>query len=70
MSIIDTEVPTVQDARLMCEDLGMERERCYVDHSWGIIVIDVEGWVDTIGQQEYTPTGHEMWKKIDAVIGE
>ena len=70
MSIADTEVPTVQDVRLMCEDLGMERERCYVDNSWGIIVIDLEGWADTIGQQEYTPTGHEMWKKSNAVIGE
>jgi hypothetical protein len=70
MSISDDELPTVQDARLMCEDLGMERERCYVDRSWGIIVIDVEDWADTIGQQEYTPTGHEMWKKIDATIGE
>lgn len=70
MSIIDTEVPTVQDARLMCEDMGMERERCYVDHSWGVIVIDVEGWADTIGQEEYTPTGHEFWKKSDVNIGE
>ena len=70
MSILGTEVPTVADARMLCEDLGMERERCYVDRSWGIIVIDVEGWADTEGQQEYTPTGHEMWKKIDAVIGE
>lgn len=70
MSILGTEVPTVADARMLCEDLGMERERCYVDNSWGIIVIDVEDWADTIGQQEYTPTGHEMWKKIDAVIGE
>ena len=69
MSITDTEVPTVQDARMLCEDLGMERDRCYVDNSWGVIVIDVEGWADTIGQQEYDPTGHEMWKKYDAVIG-
>lgn len=70
MSICDDEVPTVQDARLMCEDLGMERERCYVDNSWGIIVIDVEDWADTEGQEEYTPTGHEMWKKFNATIGE
>ncbi len=70
MSILGTEVPTVADARMLCEDLGMERERCYVDNSWGIIVIDVEDWADTEGQQEYTPKGHEMWKKIDAVIGE
>lgn len=69
MSILGTEVPTVADARMLCEDLGMERERCYVDNSWGIIVIDLEGWVDTEGQQEYTPTGHEMWKRFGATIG-
>lgn len=69
MSIDDCATPTLADARMMCEDLGIERECCYADHSWGIIVIDVEGWADTIGQQEYTPTGHEMWKRFDAVIG-
>lgn len=69
MSITDTEVPTVHDARMLCEDLGMERDRCYADNSWGVTVIDVEGWADTIGQQEYTPTGMEMWKRYGVEIG-
>lgn len=70
MSIQDDEVPTLSDARMMCEDLGINPGDCYCDHSWGVIVIDVEGWADTIGQEEYVPTGHEMWKKSDAKIGE
>ena len=70
MSIHDDAVPTLSDAQMLCEDVGLGRENCWPDRSWGFIVIDVEDWADTIGQQEYTPTGHEMWKKIDATIGE
>lgn len=69
MSIWDDGVPTLADARMLCEDLGIERENCYADNSWGIITIDVEGWADTIGQQEYVPTGMEMWKRPDVTIG-
>ena len=70
MSILDTRVPVLGDARMLCEDLGLERMNCYVDGSWDTIVIDVEDWADTIGQEEYTPTGMEFWKKSNAKIGE
>jgi hypothetical protein len=69
MSIADDGVPTLADARMMCEDLGINPGDCYADHSWGTIVIDIEGWADTIGQEEYVPTGMEMWKRANAVIG-
>ena len=70
MSIHDDAVPTLSDAQMLCEDVGLGRENCWPDRSWGVIVIDVEGWAATIGQQEYTPTGHEFWKKSDVNIGE
>ena len=69
MSICDTAVPTTMDARMLCQDLGMERERCYTDNSWGVIVIDVEGWANTVGQEEYVPSGFEMWKRRGVEIG-
>lgn len=69
MSIWDNGAPVLADARMLCEDLGIERRDCYADNSWGIICIDIEGWADTIGQQDYTPTGMEMWKRHDATIG-
>lgn len=70
MSILDDGVPTLSDARMLCEDLGIERSDCYADHSWGVTVIDLDSWLaEGHDQEEYVPTGMEMWKKADAVIG-
>ena len=69
MSIWDDGVPTLADARMMCEDLGIPADCCYADHSWGVTVIDLDGWLQEHGHEEYVPTGMEMWKRHDAVIG-
>ena len=69
MSIVDDSVPTLSDTQMLCEDLGIERQNCYADHSWGVICIDLEGWVEKHGQEEYVPTGMEMWKRYGVEIG-
>lgn len=69
MSIWDDGVPTLADARMMCEDLGIDRSDFYCDSSWGIIVIDIDGWLQEHGQEEYVPTGMEMWKRYGVEIG-
>lgn len=70
MSIQDTAVPTLEDARMLCEDLGIDRSDCYCDSSWGVIVIDLDYWLcEGHDQEEYVPTGHEMWKRYGVEIG-
>ena len=69
MSIYGDSAPTLADTRMLCEDLGIDRSCCNADHSWGIIAIDVDEWVETIGQEEYAPTGMELWKKHGVEIG-
>ncbi len=71
MCIMDNHVPTVSDLRMLCEDLGIEREQIEVDNSWcAVTVYLTRDWHDTIGQEEYIPTGHEMWKRANVNIGE
>lgn len=67
VGILSNTAPTLMDARMMCEDLGIEN--IHPDNFWGVITIDVEDWVDTIGQEEYKPTGREMWTRAGAKIG-
>ena len=69
MSIWDDAVPTLEDARMMCDDLGIGRENCYADHSWGIICIDLDDWLPEHANEEYAPTGHEMWHLYGVTIG-
>lgn len=69
MSIMDTATPTLSDARMLCEDLGIDRQDCYADESWGAITIDLDYWLDEHAQEEYTPTGREMWKRYSVEIG-
>ena len=69
MSIWDDGVPTLADARMMCEGLGIARENCYADHSWNIICIDLDGWLEEHANEEYVPTGMEMWKRYGVEIG-
>ena len=46
-------------------------DRAYMKTSeFGIEVTLDWQWPETIGQEEYTTTGHEMWKKFNATIGE
>lgn len=70
MSIMATRVPILSDARMLCKDLDIPVSDCYVDSSWDTIVIDVYGWAQQRGQEEYTPSGLEMWKRFNAKIGE
>ena len=69
MSIWDDGVPTLSDARMMCEDLGIAKENCYADHSWNVVCIDLDGWLEEHGQEEYVPTGMEMWHRYGVEIG-
>lgn len=66
-----SKVPSLGDVRSMCSDLGIPAN-CIYPSDFGIEVeIDWE-WMQEGGllQQEYVPTGHETWKKFNAVIGE
>ena len=65
-------VPTLSDVQMMCEDLGIPREAIDYDRSWEWISVDVyRKWTQEGGplQKEYSPTGTEMWKRKDAIIG-
>ena len=64
-------VPTLGDVRMMCEDLGIPRD--YIEESdFGIDVYIDYDWTREGGllQQDYVPTGLEMWKRSNAKIGE
>ncbi|MDD6017068.1 MAG: hypothetical protein PUC18_12490 [Prevotellaceae bacterium] len=70
MTIWDDRVPTVMDVRMMCEDLGMPRKSVHVADLWRVTFIDIGEWAGTDGQDEYEPTGYEMWTRAGAKIGE
>jgi len=61
-------VPTLQDAKFLCEDLKIESD-CIESSEFGIDVWITQDWYDTVGQSEYKPTGLEMWKRKEAEIG-
>lgn len=70
MCIGDNHVPTICDTRMLCEDLGIEHGQIEVDNSWcAVTVYLTQEWHDTIGQEEYKPTGREMWKRANITIG-
>jgi hypothetical protein len=57
-------VPTLGDVESLCEDLGLPRQNIETS-DFGIDV-----WLDDWnGEEEYTVTGHELWKRYDSVIG-
>lgn len=60
-------VPTLQDVRFLCEDLGIDADDV-VSSEFGIDVFLMQDWFDTIGQEEYKSTGMEMWKRYGFVI--
>ena len=64
-------VPTLSDVQMMCEDLGVPRD-CIESDDFGICVYIDWDWNQEGGllQQDYTPTGMELWKRYSAVIGE
>ena len=76
-------VPTLSDVQMMCDDLGIPRDHIEYDDDFGIeVIIDWE-WTQekcefedqTDGDygkllEDYVPTGMELWKRKDAVIGE
>ncbi len=57
----------INDVQLMCDDLGIERGQIEINE-YGIEVSVDYAWLRANG--DYKPTGHEMWKKYNAVIGE
>lgn len=61
-------VPTVQDVRFLCEDLGIDIE-CVESSDFGIDVWLTPEWYEEKGQEEYKPTGLEMWKRYGVKLG-
>jgi hypothetical protein len=67
----DCNVPILNDVQMLCEDLGIPRdhvEPC----DFGVDVYIDWDWTQEGGllQQDYVPTGMELWKRHGAVIGE
>lgn len=61
-------VPTTSDVRMLAEDVGIGKQ-CVESNWFGIEVFIPLEWMDNEGQQEYVPTGMEMWKRYGSVIG-
>lgn len=63
-------VPTLSDVQMMCDDLGIPRD--HIEHDdFGLEVIIDWDWTQEGGllQEDYLPTGMELWKRRDATIG-
>ena len=59
----------INDVQMMCRDLGIRDEDVEVD-CYGVTVY--AAWYicgDKSLLRDYVPTGHEMWKRANAVIG-
>ena len=65
-TIYGNNVPTLSDVKMMCEDLGIDEYDTY-SSDFGID-INFGFWLYERGDEEYFPTGFEMWKRFDAVI--
>ena len=64
----DVSPAPINDVEMLCDDLGIHR--AYIEVSgFGIDVTLDWAWPDTIGQDEYVPTGHEAWHKYGVEIG-
>lgn len=66
-SMNGTNIPAIQDVRFLCEDLGLDT-RSVEGSEYGV---DVWIYDDdySLLEQEYTPTGMEMWKRYGVEIG-
>jgi hypothetical protein len=73
----------INDIQMLCESVGIDRSQVevgeygidvYLDYAWIHTAEECEGYCDTAEAgkllSEYVPTGHEMWKRSNAVIGE
>ena len=60
-------VPTLQDVRFLCEDLGISYIDCVYHNDFGIDIL-FGTWLYEQGDEEYVP-GMEMWKRYGFVIG-
>lgn len=60
-------VPTLQDVRFLCEDLGISFKDDVYYNDFGIDIFFGE-WESEQGDEEYTP-GMDMWKRYGFVIG-
>jgi len=61
-------VPTVADVRMLCDDLSIPRD-CIESSNFGVEVYYDGEWLEDKADKVYQPTGREMWKKSNAVIG-
>ncbi len=60
----------INDVQMLASDLGIQRDDVEVDE-YGVTVY--AAWYlhgNKSLYDEYVPTGHEMWKKYNATIGE
>ena len=57
----------LNDVQMLCADLGVPRDAIWPSDFGIDIDIDLQ---DGVLQQEYVPTGMELWKRRNATIGE
>ena len=66
----DVSPAPINDVRMLCQDLGIKREDVEVD-DYGVTVY--AAWYicgsKSLVEQDYQPTGREMWKKFNVTIG-
>ena len=63
-------VPTMADVQMLCESLGIERNRVVERSPYMVEVQLPKDWPDTIGQEEYTPNpAFELWHRYGVEIG-
>lgn len=60
-------VPTIADVEMLCEDLGIGRERI-IPGDWGIDIHLSEEWMEKEAGKAYKVTGRELWKRRDFKI--
>lgn len=62
-------VPVLSDVQMLCDCVGIPRENIDVS-DFGIDIYMDWDWCqeDGKGQEEYVPTGNELWKRYGAEI--
>lgn len=61
----------INDVKMLCKDIGLPDECVEVIHGFGVDVYLDSNLIQEIGLlgQDYTPTGRELWKHKEAIIG-
>ena len=57
----------INDVEMLCQDLGIKSEN--IENSPYGVDVYLDAVYDAL-QEDYVPTGHELWKRANAVIGD